>query len=387
MMYKADEAGELERFFFDRVELYAKSGPGGDGALSSVMGRPAGGCGGNGGCVVIECSDAYNTLTHLQGGRFRAERGAEAKARASGTNGEDIVLRVPQNCAITLRDTNETLATLVKPGDRYLVFYGGQGGKGNGVSGSPGKVLPPGGAKGGWLTLQMTLIADVGLVGLPNAGKSTLLRAVSKARPKVANYPFTTLVPNLGVCEGGLFGLDERSYAMVWLDIPGLIEGAADGKGLGLAFLRHTERCRILLHLIDGESEFPEQDFLTINQELAAYSPGLAATPQAVVLTKSDLPHVAADLSKKLEALKAVVGHARMMAISSADGSNLKDLLIRTKSLLQREERSAAAKAILLASHSQSLGRQARARGLKNGAAVADRASPKPAEQSSEHLN
>lgn len=340
----ADSAGELERFFFDRIDVFVKASPGGMGALSSVMGRPAGGSGGDGGAVWIECDPSLNTLTHLQGGRFVSGRGADASGRASGAFGKSAVLRVPPNCAVTLRDTNETLGTLSAGGERLCVCVGGAGGKGNGLSGRPDRTTPPGGASSAWLTLQMTLVADVGLVGLPNAGKSTLLRSVSKARPKVADYPFTTLIPNLGVCEGERYELEQEPFAMVWLDIPGLVEGAAAGKGLGLAFLRHTERCRILLHLVDGESEHPAADLLAINSELAAYSPQLAATPQAVVLTKVDLPHVAEALDDKLAALAAVAPHGRVMCVSAAAGTNVRELLVRTRSMLDRVERRRAAK-------------------------------------------
>jgi len=339
----ADDAGELERFFFDRVEVFAKASPGGAGALSSVMGRPAGGNGGNGGAVWIECDASLNTLTHLQGARFVSGRGADANARASGAFGKDAVLRVPPNCVVAARDRNETLGTLSTHGERMCVLVGGLGGKGNGESGRPDRCTPPGGASSAWLSVQMTLVADVGLVGLPNAGKSTLLRAVSKARPKVADYPFTTLIPNLGVCEGERYGLEPGAFSMVWLDIPGLVEGAAAGKGLGLAFLRHTERCRVLLHLVDGESSHPDAELLTINRELALYSPQLAATPQAVVLTKADLPHVADGLDLKLGALAAAAGHGRVMAVSAADGSNVRELLVRTRAMLDREQRRQAA--------------------------------------------
>ena len=164
------------------------------------------------------------------------------------------------------------------------------------------------------------------------------MRAVSSARPKVADYPFTTLVPNLGVTEPSRFGLD-ASEAAVWLDIPGLISGAAAGKGLGLAFLRHTERCRVLLHLVDGDSDDVVRDVLAINTELAAYSQKLADTPQAVLVTKTDLAHVKADLQSKLDAIARAVGHARVLPISSANGDNLKDLVLKSNTLLKNAEK------------------------------------------------
>ena len=217
-------AEELERFFFDRCEVFVRSGAGGEGAIGFNGQRPAGGSGGAGGSVMIECSDDYNTLAHLQGRQsFHAERGRDADGRAAGAAGADVIVRVPPNCIVTARDTNVTLGKLLVPGERLLVAEGGHAGEGNGdvwkrTRGPRAKQRSaPGGTQRQWLTLSMTLVADVGLVGLPNAGKSTLLRAVTRARPKVADYPFTTLVPNLGVCEMGAFEL--RSKPMVWLDM------------------------------------------------------------------------------------------------------------------------------------------------------------------------
>ena len=338
-------AGQLERFFFDRCEIFVRSGAGGEGAVGYVGARPAGGSGGAGGNVYIECSADYNTLTHLLGrASFHAERGRDAVERKAGSNGADAVVRVPPNCLVVVRDTNETIGRLLQPGDRLLVASGGAGGEGNGEvyrrtrSNAKGRTAP-GGTQKMWLTLSMTLVADVGLLGMPNAGKSTLLRAVTRARPKVADYPFTTLIPNLGVCEMEQFKL--RAQPMVWLDIPGVIEGAAAGRGLGHAFLRHTERCRLLLHLVDGESSDPVADLVAINGELTLYSPALSATPQIVVLTKADLPHVAANAGRTLAALKAAAGHARVILISSADGNNLRALLGRTSALLGQIEHRA----------------------------------------------
>ena len=327
-----------------------RSGAGGEGAIGWNGKRPAGGSGGDGGHVYVECTDDYNTLGHL-GGRasFHAGRGADADGLQSGRGGGDAVIRVPPNCLVIARDSNVTLGKLVTPGERLLVASGGLGGVGNGEvfqrtkSGSGKQREPPGGTEKLWLTLSMTLVADVGLVGIPNAGKSTLLRAVTRARPKVANYPFTTLIPNLGVCDMDKFDL--RGRPMVWLDIPGLIEGAAAGKGLGHAFLRHTERCRLLLHLVDGENDDPVEELLTIDRELAGYSPTLAATPQVVLLTKTDLPHVADSVDAKVSALQAAVKHKRVLSISSHDGQNLAVLLQRTLKLLgqmdQREKEAA----------------------------------------------
>jgi GTP-binding protein len=335
-----DAASELERFFFDRVEVFVRSGAGGEGAIGFMGQRPAGGSGGNGGDVYIECTSDYNTLSHLPNqGNFQAERGHDGQAREAGARGSDVVVRVPPNCLIVDRATNTTLGKLVSHGSRLLVAEGGHGGEGNGdvwfrtKRDSKGKTSP-GGTQKKWLVLSMTLVADVGLVGVPNAGKSSLLRAVTRARPKVADYPFTTLIPNLGVCEMQRFGL--RSRPMVWLDIPGLIEGAAAGKGLGLAFLRHTERCRLLLHLIDGESKDAVAELMSINHELAIYSQTLRDIPQVVVLTKTDLPHVAEHAEQTVRLLKEASGHGRVIAISSVAQRNLKTLLSRTSSILEQ---------------------------------------------------
>ncbi len=341
----------LESFFFDRCELYVRSGAGGEGAVCFTGGtRPSGGTGGDGGNVYIECSPDYTTLGHLQGraASVRAGRGADADGRQSGAFGEHSVVRVPPNVLVVDGDTNETVAKLVTPGERVLVASGGAGGQGNGEvwrrtrRDSKARVAP-GGTERRRLLLSMTLVADVGLVGLPNAGKSTLLRAVTRARPKVADYPFTTLIPNLGVTEMEAFEM-RGAKPMVWLDIPGLIEGAAAGRGLGHAFLRHTERCRLLLHLIDGETCEPSADLAVINRELASYSPLLASRPQVIVLTKADLA-AEGSVRRRLEELKAAAGHGRVLCVSSAERTNLKTLLARVRSLLDTLPRTEPAEA------------------------------------------
>ena len=347
-------SAELESFFFDEAELRVRSGAGGEGAIAYVDGRrPAGGSGGAGGAVYLECSSDYNNLGHLVSRPgIRAGRGADADCWRSGAAGESVTICIPPNCMVVDAQTNVTLGPPLAPGARLLVAAGGQGGQGNGVvwkrtRRDGAKRVPPGGTVRAHLRLSMTLVADVGLVGLPNAGKSTLLRAVTRARPAVADYAFTTLIPNLGVTEMGRFGLG-RASSMVWLDIPGLIEGAAAGKGLGHAFLRHTERCRLLLHLVDGESDDPARDLRVINKELAAYSPKLAAAPQCVVLTKTDLPHVAEDLDARLASLRAAARHGRVLAISAASSAGggaaqeerarLRKLLSKTRSALDQME-------------------------------------------------
>lgn len=345
-------ADQLERFFFDTAEVFVRSGAGGEGAIGHVGQRPAGGSGGGGGSVYLECSEDYNTLAHLQGRQsFHAARGSDASDRQAGRSGEETTIRVPPNCVVVARSSTDPdampvpMGTLRLPGERLLVAEGGRGGEGNGEmwrrtrSGNGKQRGPPGGTERSWLELSMTLVADVGLVGVPNAGKSTLLRAVTRARPKVADYPFTTLIPNLGVCQLDSFGLGGK--AMVWLDIPGLIEGAADGKGLGLAFLRHVERCRLLLHLVDGESDDPVAELVAIDKELANYSPQLARTPQVIVFTKADLPHVAERAADTLAALKVAAGHGRVIVLSSHEGRNVKQLLGRTRSVLDQMDEKA----------------------------------------------
>jgi len=340
---------ELDRFFFDRAEVFVKSGAGGNGAVATqgTGSRPAGADGGAGGSVYIECCAVTNTLGHLQGvAHVIADRGEDATGRKDGSRGAGTTVRVPPHTLVVDRSTNVTLRQLVEPGERMLVAAGGEGGEGNGAlwrrtRDISKKTGPPGGTERRWLVLSMTLVADVGLIGYPNAGKSTLLRAVTRATPKVADYPFTTLVPNLGVCEASSFGLHR---SMVWLDIPGLIDGAHAGRGIGRAFLRHTERCRLLLHLINGESETPAEDLASINNELRLYSTALGRTTQVVVLTKTDLPHVAARADETLAALQAATPHKRLLCISARSGDTLPELVRRTRALLDAlDDRAAAA--------------------------------------------
>jgi GTP-binding protein len=284
----------------DRVEIVARAGDGGNGSMSFrrekyvPRGGPDGGDGGNGGDVIIVADRSIRTLKELGRRRiYRAERGAHGQgAKKHGRRGEPLVIRVPVGTAVSEVGVGdpEQIADLVMPGESVVAARGGRGGWGNTRFATSTNRAPRFAQKGGKgedvrLRLDLKLLADAGIVGLPNAGKSTLLRAISAARPKVADYPFTTLEPALGVVEAGW----ER---FVVADIPGLIEGAHEGAGLGLDFLRHIERTRVLVHLIDGSSEGPLGDMEVINEELASYGHGLEGREQIVVVNKIDIPEV-----------------------------------------------------------------------------------------------
>jgi len=339
----AHAATQLDKFFFDKAELFVRSGAGGEGAVGFRGEHAAGGTGGRGGNVYLECSSAVNTLSHLEGSSFaHAERGGDAFRRESGKKGVDKIVRVPPNTLVHERDTGIFIGKLTQPGEKMLVADGGEGGAGNGFRKNKFLTMPPGGTQKRWLVLSMTLVADVGLLGMPNAGKSTLLRTVSNARPEVADYPFTTLIPNLGVCDMERFGLGYTCKEMVWLDIPGVIEGAAEGKGLGLAFLRHADKCRLMLHLVDGTSEDPVARFHAINSELKSFSPKLGKMPQVVLLTKIDLPEVKETAQDKVAALKKAAGHGRVLAVSSHAQQNVGHLLKRMRSLVDQVDEKEA---------------------------------------------
>jgi GTP-binding protein len=283
--------------FFDEAKIYVKAGDGGNGAIAFRRekyvphGGPSGGNGGRGGHVFLRVSVHLNTLVPFRRRRhFRADRGKHGSGSTRhGRSGEDLFVDVPPGTVVRDANTGEFIADLTTPGQTVCVARGGRGGRGNAVFASPTNQAPriaergePGEER--WLTLELKLIADVGLIGMPNAGKSTLVSVVSAARPKIADYPFTTLQPHLGVVE-----LDDyRTFVLA--DIPGLIPGAHEGKGLGDQFLRHVERCRLLIHLLDGASADPLADYEAINGELAATSRSLAEKPQVVVLNKMDLP-------------------------------------------------------------------------------------------------
>jgi GTP-binding protein len=324
--------------FFDNVKIHVEAGAGGDGCVSFrrekyvPLGGPNGGNGGPGGSVFLSADRHLNTLISFRGRRhFRAERGGDGQGQnKQGAKGKDVSLSVPPGTLVRDADSGELLGDLRAEGDELLVARGGRGGRGNAAFASSTNQAPriaEHGEQGEshWLLLELKLIADVGVVGCPNAGKSTLLAAVSAARPKIADYPFTTLVPNLGMVS-----LDDRDFVMV--DIPGLIEGAHAGAGLGHDFLRHVERTRVLIHLLDGASDSPLHDLDSINEELELFDPRLAAKPQLVVLNKMDLPQA----QELWPAVEEEMGRRGTPAcsISGATGEGIRQMLYRILQLL-----------------------------------------------------
>ncbi len=297
------------------------------------LGGPDGGDGGKGGDVTIATKASLNSLVQYhRNNHYRAgDAGHGNTKRRTGANGESLVLYVPVGTVIRDAETDEVLADLSRPDQEALILTGGRGGRGNirfassvnraprtAERGEPGSEL--------WLTMELKLVADVGIVGVPNAGKSTLLSATSGARPKIADYPFTTLQPTLGVVT-----LDDYE-TMVMTDIPGLIEGASEGIGLGHDFLRHVERTRVLIHLLDGAASDPLVDWAMISQELALYDTALEEKPQLVVLNKIDLPDGIA--WEPLIAERMVQEGVPYCAISAVTGEGVREMLYRVKAML-----------------------------------------------------
>jgi GTPase len=321
--------------FIDRAKIHVQGGDGGNGVTAFrrekfvPRGGPSGGDGGRGGDVILVADGALNTLLHLRyNPRHIAQRGAHGEgSNRSGREGEDLIVRVPVGTQIFDATTGDLLHDLNHDGDRWLAARGGRGGFGNAHFTSSTNRAPryhQSGSRGEELELQLELklLADVGLVGFPNAGKSTFISTVSAARPKIADYPFTTLEPHLGVVDLG----DFRTFVIA--DIPGLIEGAHTGAGLGDRFLRHIERTKLLLHLVDVSSASGRDaatDYETVNRELASYNQELATRPQFVVATKID----ALDEPQRLESLKqSALDEAKpFFAISSATGEGVRELV------------------------------------------------------------
>jgi GTPase len=322
--------------FVDQVRIDVKAGDGGDGAVAFrrekfiEKGGPSGGDGANGGSVIFVADGQLTTLLDYRyQPRHEARKGGHGMGSdMNGRGGEDLTLKVPVGTLIRDHETGETLADLSVDGQRFVAAQGGKGGLGNMNFATSTRQTPrfaqdgtPGEAK--TLILELKLLADVGLLGFPNAGKSTFIARVSRARPKIADYPFTTLVPNLGVVQykGG------KSFVLA--DIPGLIEGAAQGVGLGHQFLRHVERCRVLIHLVDlgavAEGRDPFHDFQVINKELASYSPTLAQKPQVVVANKLDLPYAREALPKFVSAMKKK--RIEVLPLSGATGEGMEAVL------------------------------------------------------------
>jgi GTP-binding protein len=338
--------------FIDQVEIHVKSGKGGDGVVHFrkekyvPRGGPDGGDGGRGGDVILEVRSTLNTLNFRHKERFVAKDGRPgAKQNMSGRSGEDLVIYIPPgtvvyelpaeglNGGIPDEGTSplRLLGDLTEPGQRLTVCKGGRGGRGNTHFKSPTNQVPRTAEKGEpaeekRLKLELRLIADIGLVGVPNAGKSTLLSVLTNARPKIAPYPFTTLEPNLGVAQ-----VDDDTR-VVLADIPGLIEGASQGAGLGHEFLRHVQRTRVLIHLLDGLSTDPLADYSQINSELSLFDPNLGKKPQLVALNKIDQPEVQEQLPKiKKEMKKRGVN---LMAISAMARTNVRELLFKATEML-----------------------------------------------------
>jgi GTP-binding protein len=328
--------------FVDEVEVFVKAGTGGSGCIAFrrekyvPRGGPNGGDGGRGGSVVLVADEGLGTLLDFRYRRhYTADRGEHGQGwDRHGATADDLVLRVPVGTVVRERDTGLELGELTAPGQQLVVARGGRGGRGNARFATSTRRAPRIAEDGGegesrWLTLELKLLADVGVVGFPNAGKSTLVSRLSAARPKIADYPFTTLVPTLGLVR-----LDEaRSFVIA--DIPGLIPGAAEGKGLGLRFLRHVERTRVLVHLLDldpATGRDPVDDWRAIQRELGEYSADLAGRPQVLAANKVDLDGAAPRLAR-VRALAEREG-LPLVAISARTGAGLDDLRAAVTRLL-----------------------------------------------------
>lgn len=329
--------------FLDQAKIYIKAGDGGKGCVAFrrekfiEFGGPNGGDGGDGGSVYFEAVENLNTLIDFRYQQhFKAQKGQQGMgSEMTGYKGEDLIIKVPVGTEIVADDGETVLKDMVVPGERFLIAKGGKGGLGNtrfktstnqapryAGPGTPGEEI--------WVWLRLKIIADVGLIGLPNAGKSTFLSAVTAARPKIASYPFTTLHPHLGVAWCG-------GKEMVLADIPGLIEGAHDGVGLGDRFLKHVERCSVFLHLLDATAEDVAGDYKTIRKELELYNAKLKQKPEVVALNKCDAL-TDEEIVDKLKALKKVCKN-KIFTISAVAHSNLEPCLQAVDGLITRSNR------------------------------------------------
>jgi GTP-binding protein len=329
--------------FIDEAKIYVKSGDGGRGCVSFRRekyvphGGPNGGDGGNGGDVVLVTNENMSSLLdHRYKQHYKAKRGQHGKGKdMHGKTADTLYIPVPVGTLVRDFETGEVMGDLTQKDETLLVAKGGRGGKGNArfatSTNQAPKIAEPGGeGEEKTLLLELKLLADVGIIGFPNAGKSTLISRISAARPKIADYPFTTLVPNLGVVSYG----DGKTFVIA--DIPGIIEGAHEGAGLGIQFLRHVERTKLLIHLLDLSPDTgrdPVDDYKTLNRELAAYSPELSRKPQLVAPNKIDITEARGKLEdvKKYFDKKGIT----IYPVSSATGEGLKDLVLETANKLE----------------------------------------------------
>ena len=331
--------------FLDQAKIYIASGHGGSGSISFrreahvPFGGPDGGNGGKGGDVIAHCTDGLNTLIDFRYQQhFKARPGDGGKGRdRSGIGGKDLILRLPLGTQILDETNTFILADMTRIGQKVTIVKGGEGGKGNtffksSTNQAPRKSQPGGELEEKWIWLRLKLIADIGLVGLPNAGKSTLLSRITAAKPKIADYPFTTLHPNLGVVNQ-----DDKEFVIA--DIPGLIEGAHEGLGLGHRFLGHVERCKALLHLVDVTSENIKKDYQTIINELKAYDTNLAEKKQVIVLTKCDAANEDQINFARKELKKLKINN--VLGISAVSGDNITTLIRKLQELVSTNNQNA----------------------------------------------
>jgi GTP-binding protein len=331
--------------FVDKAKIFVKGGDGGDGLVSYrreahvPLGGPAGGDGGKGGDVIFRVDEGLRTLMDFRYQRhFKATRGEKGKTKnMHGANAEDMVVRVPPGTVVVDDDTQEIIADMTAHGQEVVVAKGGRGGRGNSrfaTAANPAPEIAEKGEEGveRWIVLELKVMADVGLVGFPSVGKSTLLSVVSAAKPKIASYHFTTLTPNLGVVEV------EEGRSFVMADLPGLIEGAHEGVGLGHEFLRHIERTRVIVHVIDmsaADGRDPYEDYVKINDELKLYNAKLEERPQLVAANKMDVPEAEEHLRQFREKLAAAGVERRIYTISAATRQGVQELLYAVAELLE----------------------------------------------------
>lgn len=331
--------------FVDKAKVYVKGGDGGDGLVAFRRelyvpeGGPAGGDGGKGGDVIFRVDEGLRTLMDFRYQKhFKAPRGEKGRNKSQhGANAEDLIVRVPPGTVVIDDDTGEVIADMTRHGQEVVVAKGGRGGRGNTrfrAPNNPAPAIAENGEEGQerWVVLELKVMADVGLVGFPSVGKSTLLSVVSGARPKIGAYHFTTLTPNLGVVDLG----DDRSFVMA--DLPGLIEGAHAGVGLGHEFLRHVERTRVIVHVVDmsgSEGRDPFEDWVKINEELKLYNPKLAERPQIVAANKMDMPDAEANLREFRRRLAEAAPDMEVLPMSTLTRQGVQELLYRVADLLE----------------------------------------------------